>query len=160
LDADAARYSSGPYARLPGRLRYLAAALRSFREFQSLRVRAVFPGSNLPFMEAPVLVASVLNIPSYGAGLRLAPKARIDDGLLDTFFLKSLSAGEVLAVLPRLLVRGDLAESYVSRVSASRVRLTADRECLFHGDGEILGPAPVEIEVMPKAVRVLAPLSS
>jgi diacylglycerol kinase family enzyme len=45
----------------------------------------------------------------------------------------------------------------VTRVSASRVRLTTDRECLFHGDGEIFGPAPVEIEVLPKAVRVLAP---
>jgi diacylglycerol kinase family enzyme len=28
---------------------------------------------------------------------------------------------------------------------------------LFHGDGEILGPTPVEIEVVPRAVRVLAP---
>jgi diacylglycerol kinase family enzyme len=55
------------------------------------------------------------------------------------------------------MTRGELPNSYVTRVSASRVRLTADRECLFHGDGEILGPAPVEIEVMPKAVRVLAP---
>jgi diacylglycerol kinase family enzyme len=27
---------------------------------------------------------------------------------------------------------------------------------LFHGDGEILGPAPVEIEVAARAVRVLA----
>jgi diacylglycerol kinase family enzyme len=38
--------------------------------------------------------------------------------------------------------------------------LTTDRECLFHGDGEILGAAPVEIEVLPKAVRVLAPVTS
>jgi len=160
LDADAARYASGAYARLPGRLRYLASALRSFREFQPLRVRAEFTGSNLPIMDAPVLVAGVLNTPSYGAGLRLAPDARIDDGLLTTLFVKNLTAREVLAVLPRLLARGDLAESYVTRVSAPRVRLTTDRACLFHGDGEILGPAPVEIEVMPKAVRVLAPIRS
>ena len=26
-----------------------------------------------------------------------------------------------------------------------------------HGDGEILGPAPVEVEIVPAAVRVLAP---
>jgi diacylglycerol kinase (ATP) len=157
LDADAARYAGGVYARLPGRLRYIAAALRALREFKPLRVRAEFPGSNLPSRDEQVLVAAVLNTSNYGGGLRLAPDARIDDGLLAAVFVKNLSAPEVLAALPRLLARGDLPASYADRVSASRVRLTADRECHFHGDGEILGPAPVEVEVLPKALRVLAP---
>jgi diacylglycerol kinase (ATP) len=157
LDADSARYVGGVYARLPGRLRYIAAALRALREFQPLRVRAEFPGSKIPPMDAQVFVASVLNTRSYGAGLRLAPDARIDDGLLTTLFVKHLSVWEVLAAVPRLLTRADLPDSCVERVSASRVRLTAARDCLFHGDGEILGPAPVEIEVLPRAVRVLAP---
>jgi diacylglycerol kinase (ATP) len=156
IDADSARYSSGPYARFPGRIRYLAAALRAFHEFKPLQVRAEFSGG-IAAMELAVLLAGVLNTPSYGAGLRLAPDARIDDGLLTTLFVKELSVTQVLAVVPRLLTRGELPNSYVTRVSTSRVLLTADRECLFHGDGEILGPAPVEIEVMPKAVRVLAP---
>lgn len=158
LDADAASYSAA-YAQLPGRLRYIAAALRALREFKPLRVRAEFPGSEVPPMEAAALLAGVLNTPSYGAGLRLAPHARIDDGLLTTLFVRNLSAAQVLAVVPRLVARGDLPESYVTRVSAARVRLTTNRECLFHGDGEILGPAPVEIEVLPKAMQVLAPAS-
>jgi diacylglycerol kinase (ATP) len=159
LDAEAARYAGGAYARLPGRLRYVAAALRALHEFKPLQVRAEFPGSELAAIEAQVLLAGVLNTPSYGAGLRLAPDARVDDGLLTTLFVKKLSAAEVLAAIPRLLTRGDLPDSYVTRVIASRVRLTTDRECLFHGDGEVLGPAPVEIEVQPKAVRLLAPIT-
>ena len=157
LDADSARYAGGAYARLPGRLRYIAAALRALHEFEPLRVRAEFPGSKIPAMDAQVFVAGVLNTRSYGAGLRLAPDARIDDGLLTTLFVKHLSAWQVLGAVPRLLTRGDLPDSYVDRVSAACVRLTASRDCLFHGDGEILGPAPVEIEVLPRAVRVLAP---
>jgi len=156
LDADAASYS-GAYSYLPGRVRYVAAALRALREFKPLQIRAEFPGSELPPMEAQALLAGVLNTPSYGAGLRLAPDARIDDGLLTTLFVRNLSALQVLAVVPRLLARGNLPDSYVTRVSAARVRLTTDRGCLFHGDGEIFGPAPIEIEVLPKAVRVLAP---
>jgi diacylglycerol kinase family enzyme len=39
------------------------------------------------------------------------------------------------------------------------VKISADHPCLFHGDGEILGPTPVEIDVVPGAVRVLAPES-
>jgi len=28
---------------------------------------------------------------------------------------------------------------------------------MFHGDGEIIGTTPVEIEVVPRAVQVLSP---
>jgi len=160
LDADSARYSSGRYKRLPGRVRYLAAALHALSKFQPLRVRAEFPGSTLPDVDSPVLLAGALNTPSYGAGLRLAPDAQIDDGLLTALFVRNLRAAEVLAAVSRLLTRGELPDSYVTRVSATRVRLSCDRDCHFHGDGEILGPAPVEIDVLPSAVQMLAPIKS
>jgi diacylglycerol kinase (ATP) len=157
LDAEAAPYAAGKYRRLPGRLRYVASALRALRGFAPLGVRAEFPGSELPPMEAKALLAGVLNTPTFGAGLRLAPDARMDDGWLNTVFLKDMSALEVLALLPRLLWSGDLPNPRVKRTRARKVRLLTDRPCFFEGDGEILGPAPVEIEVMPLAARVLAP---
>ncbi len=158
LDAEAVAHAAGKYRRVPGRLRYIAAALRALRGFAALGVRAEFPGSELPAMEAKVLLASVLNTPSYGAGLRLAPGARLDDGWLETVFVRDLNAFEVLGLLPRLWWSGDLPPSSMTRALARRVRLTTDRSCFFHGDGEILGPAPVEIEVLSGAVRVLAPV--
>jgi diacylglycerol kinase family enzyme len=39
----------------------------------------------------------------------------------------------------------------------AKIQLTAEKETSFQGDGELLGKTPVEIEVMPKALRVLAP---
>lgn len=158
LDADSARYSSGRYKRLPGRVRYLAAALHALSKFKPLHVRAEFPGSTLLAVDSHVLLAAALNTPSYGAGLRLAPQAQIDDGLLTALFVKKMSTTEVLSAIPRLLTRGELPDSYVTRVSATRVRLSCDREYHFHGDGEVLGPAPVDIEVLPRAVRMLSPV--
>jgi diacylglycerol kinase (ATP) len=160
LDAESARYSAGAYARVPGRLRYIAAGLRALCWFEALGVRAEFPEGAQPNVNAKVLIAGALNTPSYGAGLRLAPEARIDDGLLTAIFVKKLSVAQVLAAVPRLMTRGDLPEAYLTRVNAARVRLSANRECLFHGDGEILGPAPVEIEVVPRAVRMLGPAAA
>src|SRR5882757_3495012 len=158
LDAESARYSSGRYKRIPGRARYLAAALHALSKFKPLQVRAEFPGSTLPAVESQVLLAGALNTASYGAGLRLAPDAQIDDGLFTTLFIRNLKATEVLAAIPGLLTRGELPDSYVTRVSSTRVRLSCDRDCHFHGDGEILGPAPVEIDVLPSAVQMLAPI--
>lgn len=155
LDAEAARYSAR-YNWLPGRGRYIAGALHALREFKPPRVHVEFPGTHLESMTEEVLVAGVLNTPSYGGGLRLAPEAKLDDGLLTTLLVQNLTAAQVYSMVPRLLTRGDLRESYVRRVSAPRVRLSTDHECAFHGDGEIIGPTPVEVQVMPKALRVLA----
>jgi diacylglycerol kinase (ATP) len=157
LDAEAARYAGGVYRRLPGRLRYIAAALRALAGYMPLDVRIDFPGSDLPSFEAKSLLVAALNSPTYGAGVRLAPDATIDDGSLHVVLIEELSKFGVLRLLPRLMGSGELRTSRVKRWRVSRVRLTTDRPCLFHGDGEILGPTPVEIEVAPKAIRVLAP---
>jgi diacylglycerol kinase (ATP) len=157
LDAEAARYASGRYRRLPGRFRYIAAALRALAEHQPLDVRLEFPGVDLPSVEASSLLTGVLNTPTYGAGLRLAPEAMIDDGLFQVVLIEDLSTLEVLKLLPRLMSTGDLRTSRVRRWSVRRARLTTDRPCLFHGDGEILGKTPVEVEIVPRAIQVLAP---
>jgi diacylglycerol kinase (ATP) len=157
LDVDASRYAAGPYRRIPGRLRYVVSAVRAWREFGPLQVRVEFPGGEHPDIEARVLLAGVLNAPTYGAGLRVAPEARLDDGWLNVTLVKTLSALQVFALVPGLLKNGTLPATYLQQKRARKVLLRTDRPCLFHGDGEILGPAPVEIEVVPGAVKVMAP---
>lgn len=157
MDAEAARLAGGVFRRLPGRARYVASALRAYCGYSAIGVRAEFPESELPPVEAKALLAAVLNTPSYGAGIRLAPGARLDDGWLDAVIVEDLRLFEVLALLPRLLKSGELRTPRVKRMRVRAVKLSTDRPSLFHGDGEILGPTPVEIEIVPQAVRVLAP---
>jgi diacylglycerol kinase (ATP) len=155
LDAEAARYANETFHRVPGRLRYVASALRALWGFKPIVVRAQFPGSSLPDIETLALLAAVLNAPTYGAGVRLAPEAMADDGTLNAVLVEVLSATEVMRLLPRLLLRGDLQTNRIKRFQAKRVILSTESPCMFHGDGEILGPAPAEIEVLPNSIRVL-----
>ena len=157
IDAEAARHATGVFRRWPGRSRYIASALRAFCTSRAIGVRAEFPWSDLPPMEVNALLAAVLNTPTYGAGIRLAPDALVDDGWLNTVIVEDLSIFRVLALLPRLLMSGELRTLHVKRMRVQAMKFTTDRPCMFHGDGEILGPTPVEIEVVPHAVRVLAP---
>ncbi len=157
LDAEAALHASGAYRHLPGRLRYIASAPRALSEHLPLKVRLEFPGTDVPPVEAISLLTGVLNTPTYGAGLRLAPNARIDDGMLQVVMMEDLNTLGVLKLIPRLLGSGELRASQVKRWNVKSLRICTDRPRLFHGDGEILGPAPVEIEVVPSAVQVLAP---
>jgi diacylglycerol kinase (ATP) len=157
LDAEAARYASGAYRRFPGRFRYIASALRALARYDPPEVQIDFPRSDLVSIKAKALLAAALNSPTYGAGLKLAPDAKLDDGLLHVVLIEDLSVLEVLKLLPRLMRSGELRTSRLKRWRAQRLRLSTDRPSVFHGDGEILGPTPVEIEVVPRGMRVLAP---
>ena len=159
LDAEAVRYASGPYRRLPSRFRYIASALRALAGFAPLNIQIDFPGGDLPPHQGRALLVAVLNTPSYGGGLRLAPQAALDDGLLNIVMVEDLGKISVLGLLPRLIGSGELHTSRVKRWLSPRVRLTTDRPCFFQGDGEIIGPAPVEIEALPLAIQVLAPVT-
>jgi diacylglycerol kinase (ATP) len=156
LDAEAALYANGVFRHFPGRLRYVASALRALAGYVPIEVRLEFPESDFSPTNSQALLASVLNTPTYGAGVRLAPGADIGDGLLEVVLLEKLSLFEVAALLPRLIASGEVRTSHLRRWRIRRVRLTTARSCLFHGDGEIIGPTPVEIEVVPRAIQVLA----
>jgi diacylglycerol kinase (ATP) len=157
LDAEAARYAGGVYRNLRGRPRYLLSAVRALLGFHSLRVRAFIGTDRKVEINAKALLLGVLNTPSYGAGLRLAPDAQTNDGKLDLVLLEELSFLEVLALLPSLARRGELRTARVQRFPVDWVRIETDRPCSFHGDGEILGNTPVEITAVPNAVRILCP---
>jgi diacylglycerol kinase (ATP) len=154
LDAEAACFASGPYSSMRGRSRYLLSALRALRKFQPLKVRLGLPAAGQSFFDCEALLVGVLNTPSYGAGLRLAPEADLQDGALDLVILADLGWREVLRILPGLAARGEIYTNRIRRQRVTKVRIETDRPCMFQGDGELIGPAPVEISVVPEAMRV------
>jgi len=157
LDAEAARHASGAYRNLRGRLRYLLALVRALFGHRSIRVRIGMTASGSRNLDATAMLVAVLNTPSYGAGLFLAPDAKTDDGKLDLVVLDDLSVIEILALLPALALRGELKTKRVRRFSVEHVRIETETPRWFHGDGELLGMTPLEISVVPHAVSVLRP---
>jgi len=157
LDAETAPYASGPLRRLPGVFRYGLGLLLALRDFRPLRVTVEFPDGEHATIEDSMLLAAVLNTPTYGAGLRVAPAAAPDDGLLDVVLVGLLGAAELLEVIPALLQTRAVMHPKLRRYQARRVRLSAATTARFHGDGEILGSAPVEIEIARAAIQIVGP---
>ena len=157
LDAEAARFASGAYRKMRGRSRYLLSAIRALGRFRWIEVRVSLEGAEQSSLQATALVLGILNTPSYGAGLRLAPEARMEDGRLDLVLLENLSALEIAGILPRLAVSGEIRTPRIQRHRVTRVRIETERPCAFHADGEIVGMTPVEIAVVPGAMRVWRP---
>ena len=157
LDAEAARFASGVYRKMRGRSRYLLSAIRALGKFRGIDVRVSLEGTEQTSLQGTVLVLGILNTPSYGGGLRLAPEANLEDGLLDLVLLENLSALEIAGMLPRMAVSGEIRTERIQRHCVTRVLIETERPCAFHADGEIIGMTPVEIAVVPRAMRVWRP---
>ncbi len=155
LDAETAQEVNGRFRRLPGVARYIAAALWTLTHFTPLLIECVADAA-AP-LHLPIILAAVANSPTYGSGLWIAPTAKMDDGQLEVTLVGALPFTRILEAIPVLARTGDLRWPEIRRLRARRVTLRAARTALFHGDGEILGQAPVEIECLPGAVRIHAP---
>ena len=154
LDAEAARFASGAYRDMRGRSRYLLSAIRALGKFRGIDVRVSLEGAGQTSLQGTALVLGILNTPSYGGGLRLAPEASLEDGRLDLVLLENLSGFEIARMLPRMAVSGEIRTRRIQRYCVTRARIETERPCAFHADGEIIGMTPVEITVMPRAMRV------
>jgi diacylglycerol kinase (ATP) len=159
LDAETSHVAATRFRNLPGRLRYLLSAAVAFAKYRATHVRIEMVASDGESLElaTEVLLLAILNTPSYGAGLKFAPEARIDDGVLDLVLVEDLPFVELLQALPRLILRGEVRSERVKRFLVRRLKVQSGAPCRFHGDGEILGHTPLEIEIVPRAIRVLRP---
>jgi len=93
-------------------------------------------------------------------GFVLAPKAEVDDGLIDFVHAADLSRWEILKFLPRLALLGP-PEEYpkVRQGQCRRVRIASATPLIAHTDGELFclpgeGVHELEIELLPAALRV------
>jgi diacylglycerol kinase (ATP) len=154
LDAEAARLAAGRFRWLPGVLRYLAGALVALGRGERFEVRLEFDEQ---IWCGSVFLVAVANAPAYGAGIRIAPEARMDDGWLDLSLAENLEWMTVLRALPALAREGDTRGLDLRRFRARRVRIHTALPVPFHGDGEPLGATPLDAEVLPGALRMVCP---
>ncbi len=157
LDGLTAHLVNGRFKPLPGAARYVAAALWSLRNFRPFEMEVTLDGRE-PFRFGLALFGAVANGPVYGSGVCVAPMAQMDDGLLELTLIPDLAFLRVLEALTIVLTSGNLTWPEVRRERARTICLRpvqASQRLLFHGDGEVLGEAPVEVEIAPRALRII-----
>ena len=88
--------------------------------------------------------------------MRFAPEAVADDGLFDVLLINKLSVAQLLASLV-YLYNGRINDHWAVRHwRSSSISIAAQTEQNFHCDGELVGQLPIKIEILPRALRVIA----
>lgn len=142
--------------RVRGIAAYLAAALASLCTFRSPKVRLSSAEIDL---EEEMTVLAVHGGPTTGGGFKLAPGADPTDGLMDICFVGRLP----LLSRPRRLVAalrgtlGSLPRSQTFRLPAFTLQFESPIPCHLDGNVWQLDPPRIDVEVLPRAIKVLTP---
>lgn len=137
-----------------GRARY---NLAMFAEFVNLRpLPIVITLADGTVLERDVLLVAVGNTQSYGGGMRIAPAADPGDGVFDVTIAGAAPRRDVLRMMPSVYRGRHVERSEVQVLRTSSLRLESPGINAY-ADGEYLGPLPVDVSIMPSALRLVVP---
>jgi len=107
--------------------------------------------------ESPVLLMAVGNGRFAGAGYRVAPKAMLDDGLLDIAYVHKLPFGELNEFFDEVRDPANPGNQYIGYFQAASLDLALSDCREFHIDGEPIDAESLHFEAVPHALRARLP---
>jgi YegS/Rv2252/BmrU family lipid kinase len=156
FDSEANRIANEAPAWLGG-LVYAYGALRALLLWRPARFQIELdpPGERHSFEGYTV---GACNSKTYGGGMRAAPDALLDDGLLDVVVLeKARKLSFLTKILPKVFSGTHVREPNVKVFRAREVAISADRPFTMYADGDPIGELPLRVRAISGAVRVLVP---
>jgi YegS/Rv2252/BmrU family lipid kinase len=133
---------------------YVYGALRALVRWRAARWTVTCDGERHEFDGYSVAVA---NSGIFGGGMRLVPRARMDDGLLDVVLVGRSSKAHYLAGLARVFRGTHVSDPALTFLQAREVTFAADRPFEAYADGDAVAGLPATVRVVPRSLRVLAP---
>lgn len=152
FDAYVAHRFAEPGNRSRGFARYAAITGRALLTYTSECYR-ISAGSER--VETRAVLVTIANSAQFGNDARIAPGARVDDGLLDLVVMAEQSRWRTVVNLPRLFngTVGQAPGCSIRRVD--RAVIESDRPMMFHVDGEpVQGGTSLRARVHPGALLV------
>jgi diacylglycerol kinase (ATP) len=139
---------------LRGSTGYLIAALQALASFEPTEF--VVTAGAQEIRRSGFFVA-VGNAHRYGSGMKVAPRAALDDGLLDACMVGRMNKLKLLVCIPTVFFGAHLGIRQVEYLQAPVVRIETGRPVEVYADGEHACQTPVEISLLPRALRVIVP---
>jgi diacylglycerol kinase (ATP) len=159
LDAEVSRRANALPRWLRGHGGYALTLARTIFRFapRAMKIMARDEAGNWTTLSDQVTtLAAFGNTATYGGGMKIAPNAKADDGLLDVCVIDGVNPLKLACMFPSVYFGRHLRIREVNYFQAARVRVETGSPLDVYADGEFVCQTPVEVGVDPGVLRVIA----
>jgi len=103
------------------------------------------------------ILAAFANTSTYGGGMKIAPRAEMDDGLLDVCVIGGIDPFKLACMFPTVYFGRHLRIREVEYFQAGCLRVETENPLDVYADGEFVCRTPVEVGVHSSALRIVVP---
>jgi diacylglycerol kinase (ATP) len=159
LDGDIARRAN----QLPRWVRahggYILSLLPALWKFAAIvmKISASEADALIARSPKPLVVAAFANAPTYGGGMKIAPRAKLDDGMIDVCVIHNVNKLKLFCLFPTIYFGLHLRIQQVEYFQTERLRLETEKRLDVYADGEYVCRTPIEVSVARGALRVIGP---
>jgi diacylglycerol kinase (ATP) len=156
FDAEANRWAN-TVQRLSGTTLYVAAVLRTLAVYKPHPFRLTV---DREAHDLRAWLIAVGNSPAYAGGMKIAPDAQLDDGLLDVTVVGDMSKPEFLVNFPKVFKGTHTSHNKVRTFRGAHVELESLDHAVpmeVYADGERVGPLPATMDAVRDALNVRVP---
>lgn len=137
-----------------GTFSYSYTAVRAALTMHPYRFRLVVDDQRIEYSGSGVVIA---NSGYYGRGIHVAPRADVQDGLLDVVMFEQVTRSARIATLSALRSGKHERRLDVRHLRASRIEVRMEPALEAYSDGDPITAVPLTAWVLPGAISVLRP---
>jgi len=135
-----------------GRYAYLASVYKSIVQHKNMLM--TIEANGVAIRGFYTLVA-VCNGQYYGGGMRVAPKAQIDDGLITVCVVEAMSRPKTMLIFPSLLCAMHVHLSTVFFIRCKQITITPETDETLCLDGNLYDiDSSLNFQILPKALNL------
>lgn len=139
---------------ISGKIAYILSAVITIFKYKYKNIQLEIDGKGVTLRSTLLAVA---NGKYYGGGMKVAPFADLQDGLLDICVINSLSRVKMLLLFPKLIKGKHDEIKEVSFLKGRKVQIDANEEVYISIDGEIIRKKKFNLEIIPKGIKFIIP---
>ncbi len=142
------------FTRLHGSAAFFVAVYKGLHRLRPVPLKIRLDDRTL---EMECVAVMIQNTAYTGGGLKMAPGARVDDGMLDVVVVADIARSGLMVHFPKVYAGRHLEHPAFSAHTARSISVECAEPLDKMFDGDLCGTTPLEAEVVAGAIRVATP---